>query len=79
VTTLSIREGFHRVPDATPIEEELLPGCKPENYYPIKIGQVLDSRYRVICKLGCGVGSTVWLAKAVRCAPYPEPRFNLIT
>jgi hypothetical protein len=66
VTTHSTREDFHRVPDTTPIEEELLPGYKAEDYYPVTTDQTLDSRYRIICKLGHGVGSTVWLAEDVK-------------
>lgn len=60
------KENFNRVPDTTPIEEELLPGYKAEDYFPVTTGQTLDSRYRIICKLGRGVGSTVWLAKDVK-------------
>jgi len=66
MTTPSIQENFHRVPGATPIEEELLPGYKAEDYYPITIGQTLNTQYRIICKLGRGVGSTVWLAEDVK-------------
>ncbi|EFY86239.1 protein kinase-like protein [Metarhizium acridum CQMa 102] len=51
------------LPASTPIEEEELPGYVAENYYPTRIGQVFESRYRVLCKLGRGTGSTVWLAK----------------
>lgn len=54
------------MPNATPIEEELLPGHADEDYYPVTTDQTLDSRYRIICKLGRGVGSTVWLAKDVK-------------
>ncbi|KJK79951.1 hypothetical protein H634G_04190 [Metarhizium anisopliae BRIP 53293] len=50
-------------PASTPIEEEELPGYVDEDYYPTRIGQVFESRYRVLCKLGRGTGSTVWLAK----------------
>jgi hypothetical protein len=35
-------------------------------YCPISIGEVLDSRYRVEHKLGCGGFSTVWLAQDSR-------------
>lgn len=59
-------ESFHRVPDATLIEEELLPGYRAEDYYPLTTEQTLYSRYRIICKLGHGVGSTVWLAGDVK-------------
>lgn len=75
MTTPSTKENFHRVPDATPIEEELLPGYKAEDYYPVTTDQTLNSRYRIICKLGRGVGSTVWLAEDVK-YDSPEPHFN---
>ncbi|KND88470.1 Serine/threonine-protein kinase SRPK [Tolypocladium ophioglossoides CBS 100239] len=63
--TSTMNQSFQRVPDSTPIEEEQLPGYVAEDCYPIAIGEVLDSRYREVCKLGRGVGSTVWLAKDV--------------
>lgn len=63
MTSMMTRDNFHRVPVATPIEEELLPSYKPEDYYPVATDQLLHSRYRIVCKLGRGVGSTVWLAK----------------
>ncbi|KFH41730.1 Dual specificity tyrosine-phosphorylation-regulated kinase-like protein [Hapsidospora chrysogenum ATCC 11550] len=70
MTTASIKENFHRVPNAMPIEEELLPGYKAEDFYPAAIDETLKSRYRVVCKLGCGVGSTVWLATDVKTSRY---------
>ncbi|KAL7938035.1 protein kinase [Trichoderma chlorosporum] len=70
---------FHRVPSATPIEEELLPGYKAEDYYPVTIGETLDSRYRIICKLGCGVGSTVWLAEDVKTFRYRAVKVCTLT
>lgn len=51
------------VPDNEPFEEEKLPSYQPENFYPAKLGEVLNSRYRVSVKLGFGVGSTVWLCR----------------
>ncbi|GMS90127.1 hypothetical protein PENTCL1PPCAC_12302, partial [Pristionchus entomophagus] len=32
-------------------------------YHPVSIGDVFNGKYRVICKLGFGVFSTVWLCK----------------
>lgn len=61
--TAATGRGFQRVPDSTPIEEEQLPGYRAEDYYPVEIGQLLDSRYRILCKLGRGTGGTVWLAR----------------
>lgn len=31
-------------------------------YYPVKLGQVLNDRYEIFHKLGYGTYSTVWLA-----------------
>jgi hypothetical protein len=45
------------------IEEEDLPLYKAENYYPASIGQVLESRYQIVSKLGYGTSSTVWLCR----------------
>lgn len=54
------------LPISVPVEEEGLPGYIVDEYYPVRLGQLLNSRYLVLCKLGCGVGSTVWLAKDQR-------------
>lgn len=44
------------------IEEQALPFYYEKDYYPVKIGQFLNDRYRIIAKLGYGAYSTVWLA-----------------
>ncbi|POR35272.1 Uncharacterized protein TPAR_04552 [Tolypocladium paradoxum] len=51
---------FHR---GEPFEEEELPSYRAENFYPVQIGHVFNSRYRVVAKLGFGAGSTVWLCR----------------
>lgn len=38
-------------------------GYKPENYYPVYLGEVFKERYQVVAKLGYGVYSTVWLCR----------------
>ncbi|PYH39103.1 kinase domain protein [Aspergillus neoniger CBS 115656] len=43
------------------LEEEKLPFYKPDQFYPVHIGELLKSRYRVLGKLGYGSYSTVWL------------------
>lgn len=48
---------------ATEIEEENLPGYIAERYYPVHIGQIFNSRYQVVTKLGFGATSTVWLCR----------------
>lgn len=45
------------------VEEQTLPGYRPEDYYPVQLGEIFSGRYVVISKLGYGVSSTVWLAR----------------
>lgn len=45
------------------IEEERNPKYNPDSFYPAKIDEVLDNRYRLVAKLGYGMTATVWLAK----------------
>ena len=71
----------HRLTHTTPahsqaIEEQTLPLYQRKYYYPVKIGQVFNDRYRAIAKLGYGAYSTVWLAWDER--SYPT-RIVLIT
>lgn len=44
-------------------EEECLPDYHPEQFYPVRLGDVIQARYRVIGKLGYGANSTVWLCR----------------
>ncbi|QKX64031.1 uncharacterized protein TRUGW13939_11204 [Talaromyces rugulosus] len=55
--------GFDIIDAADPVEEETLPSYRPEWYYPVRLGEVLDGRYQVLAKLGYGVTSTVWLCR----------------
>ncbi|PIG85343.1 serine/threonine protein kinase [Aspergillus arachidicola] len=45
------------------LEEEQLPGYSPDDFYPVKIGDVFRSRYQVAGKLAFGGHSTVWLCR----------------
>jgi hypothetical protein len=45
------------------LEEETLPWYSHERFYPVKIGEIFQSRYQVIGKLGFGGYSTVWLSR----------------
>ncbi|KAF2732395.1 kinase-like protein [Polyplosphaeria fusca] len=44
-----------------PFEEEQLPWYNPDQFYPIRIGEILDSSYKLLGKLGYCAYSTVWL------------------
>ncbi|WEW57593.1 serine/threonine kinase [Emydomyces testavorans] len=61
-----LASGFTELDPAIPIEEELLPNYIAEMYYPVHIGEVLNDRYQLVCKLGYGTTSTVWLARDLR-------------
>lgn len=45
------------------IEEERLPYYQSNQYFPIRLGDVLANRYHVVSKLGFGAYSTVWLCR----------------
>jgi hypothetical protein len=55
--------GFSRIDPKIKVEEEELPGYVPEHYYPAALGEVLNSQYQVVAKLGYGISSTVWLCR----------------
>ncbi|KAE8148265.1 kinase-like protein [Aspergillus avenaceus] len=55
--------GFHLLDSSTTIEEETLPDYLEERYYPVHIGEVFQSQYQVVTKLGFGSSSTVWLCR----------------
>ncbi|KAG6805667.1 hypothetical protein H0H93_004319, partial [Arthromyces matolae] len=44
-------------------EEEMLDNYNADRYYPVVCGDVLNSRYQVIQKMGFGATSTVWLSR----------------
>jgi serine/threonine-protein kinase SRPK3 len=57
--------GFRTLDSALPIEEEREPLYSTKAFYPTRIGEVLNSRYQVVGKLGYGGYSTVWLCRDV--------------
>ncbi|KAF2876974.1 non-specific serine/threonine protein kinase [Massariosphaeria phaeospora] len=63
---------FHaaRMDLSLPLEEERLPCYSPDQFYPIHPGQILDSNYKVLAKLGYGAHSTVWLCRNERDAGF---------
>jgi len=48
------------------VEEERVPGYRPEFYYPANPGEVLNNRYKILTKVGWGTASTVWLAEDLK-------------
>jgi len=54
---------FHTINASQLIEEEKLPYYKPELFYPVRIGEIFNSKYQVLGKLGYGAYSTVWFCR----------------
>jgi serine/threonine-protein kinase SRPK3 len=52
--------------DTVLVDEEGFSWYDPEKWYPIHIGDVIQSRYQVLGKLGFGSVSTVWLCRDLR-------------
>ncbi|PYH83740.1 kinase-like protein [Aspergillus uvarum CBS 121591] len=61
-------------------EEERLPFYKPQQFYPVHIGETLNTRYQVVGKLGYGSYSTVWLCrdKSIDLARHSENKYVAI-
>jgi hypothetical protein len=57
------KAGVSSLPADQKFEEETIPGYIASRYYPVRIGELLQTRYQVVGKLGFGVTSTVWLAR----------------
>ncbi|KAL1892359.1 hypothetical protein Sste5346_007097 [Sporothrix stenoceras] len=55
--------GFEVIEPSLQVEEEKLPTYDSTNYYPMRIGDIVDGHYQVVAKLGYGGTSTVWLAR----------------
>lgn len=56
-----------------PFEEERLPDYEVEQFYVVKIGESINSRYHVIGKLGYGANSTVWFCRDLSYEPHILP------
>ena len=57
---------FERIDPSYVVEEETLNGYQSRHYYPVRLGDVFNDRYKVIGKLGFGSASTVWLCRDVQ-------------
>ena len=52
---------FEVLDPSIPVEEETIPFYDAEHYYPVKLGETFQERYKTVSKLGFGTASTVWL------------------
>ncbi|KIJ32327.1 hypothetical protein M422DRAFT_113474, partial [Sphaerobolus stellatus SS14] len=55
--------GFVTIDSSQLVEEETLPWYKLKKFSLVRIGQVFNSRYKVVGKLGYGAYSTIWLSR----------------
>jgi serine/threonine-protein kinase SRPK3 len=55
--------GFEVLDATYLLEEETFSWYSPEALYPVRIGEVFKSQYRVLGKLGYGSVSTAWLCR----------------
>ncbi|KAF5719408.1 serine threonine kinase [Fusarium globosum] len=55
--------GFEIIDSSVLVEEEKLPLYRRQDYYSMRIGQVIHETYQVVAKLGYGTSSTVWLSR----------------
>ncbi|KAH8913606.1 kinase-like protein, partial [Atractiella rhizophila] len=66
--------GFDVIPPSELVEEETLPSYVVAGYYPARLGEVLDSRFQIVGKLGYGVTSTVWMCRDLTFTTTPTYR-----
>ena len=55
--------GFEVLGSEYRLEEEIWSWYNPEEYYPVRIGEIFKDKYQVVGKLGFGSVSTVWLCR----------------
>ncbi|KAF9446165.1 CMGC/SRPK protein kinase [Macrolepiota fuliginosa MF-IS2] len=55
--------GFKLIESSQLIEEEEWEWYKPEEFYPVRIGEIFKSQYQVVGKLGYGAYGTTWLCR----------------
>lgn len=55
--------GFEIISTSHLVEEEEWEWYRPEEFYPVRIGETFISQYQVVGKLGYGANSTAWLCR----------------
>ncbi|KAG0648290.1 Serine threonine-kinase SRPK [Hyphodiscus hymeniophilus] len=67
------------LPSDVLVEEERVPGYRPEFYYPANPGEVVNNRYKILTKVGWGTASTVWLAEDLERTPFQHVTIKINT
>lgn len=65
--------GFDILDATEKFEEEEFAWYSPSQYYPVRLGEVFNSRYQVLGKLGYGAHSTVWFCRDLVYAALSDP------
>src|ERR1700733_2434493 len=65
--------GFEVITNLHLVEEEQWEWYKPEEFYPVRIGEIFKSQYQVVGKLGYGAYATAWLCRDLQCATITFP------
>ncbi|ETN45530.1 uncharacterized protein HMPREF1541_09362 [Cyphellophora europaea CBS 101466] len=60
------------------IDEENNPKYNALTFYPAKLDEILDNRYKLLAKLGHGMTATVWLAKDLQATPSSSRKYVTI-
>ncbi len=68
--------GFELITSSHLIEEEQWEWYKPEEFYPVRLGEIFKSQYQVVGKLGYGAYATAWLCQDLQCAT-PQLNFQV--
>jgi hypothetical protein len=63
--------GFEVLDSKYLIEEETFSWYNPDEFYPVRIGEIFQSKYQVLGKLGFGSVSTAWLCRDLMYALFP--------
>jgi serine/threonine-protein kinase SRPK3 len=64
ITSRMMFSRFITLDSTTKIEEETMPTW--DLYHPVRIGEVFESKYQVLSKLGYGANSTVWFCRDLK-------------
>jgi serine/threonine-protein kinase SRPK3 len=58
--------GFEVLDNSYLLEEETFPWYSPGAFYPVRIGEIFQSKYQVLGKFGYGSVSTAWLCRDLK-------------
>ena len=61
--------GFITVPASEKLDEENWAWYTPQSFYPVRIGDVVLSKYQVLYKLGYGTTATIWMCRDLQSVP----------